>query len=133
MKFLTTLAVVAVALTIGVAGPAAQPDGYQPQLQQPTQPDGYQPQLGGGAPSQPFDRYAINQSTESVAGGAAASHPDSQAVRPGLVAEAEPIADDASGFSWGSGAVGALGAWLVVGLAVVAASATRGRRRLVLR
>ena len=58
MKFLTTLAVVAVALTIGVAGPAAQPDGYQPQLRQPTQPDGYQPQLGEGAPSQPFDRYA---------------------------------------------------------------------------
>ena len=58
MKFLTTLAVVATALTIGVTGVAAQPDGYQPQLRQPTQPDGYQPQLGEGAPSQPFDRYA---------------------------------------------------------------------------
>ena len=133
MKFLTTLAVVATALTIGVTGVAAQPDGYQPQLQQPTQPDGYQPQLGVGAQSQPFDRYPIDQSAPSVAGGAAASHPDSRAVRPGVVAEAEPIADVGSRFSWGSGAVGALGAWLVVALAVVAASATRGRRRLVLR
>ena len=132
MKFLTTIAVAATALTIGVTGVAAQPDGYQPQLQQPTQPDGYQPQLGVGAPSQPFDRYAIDQSARSVAGGAA-SHPDSRAVRPGVVAEAEPIADVGSRFSWGSGAVGALGAWLVVVLAVVAASATRGRRRLVLR
>ena len=53
MKFLTTLAVVATALTIGVTGVAAQPDGYQPQLQQPTRPDGYQPQLGVGASPSP--------------------------------------------------------------------------------
>ena len=133
MKSLTTIfAIVATALTICVTGVAAQPDGYQPQLQQPTQPDGYQPQLGVGAQSQPFDRYVIDQSVRSVTGGAA-SHPDSRAVRPGIVAEAEPIADVGSRFSWGSGAVGALGAWLVVVLAVAAASATRGRRRLVLR
>ena len=133
MKLLTTLAVLAAALTVVGTGTTANPDGYQPQLQQPRLPDGYQPQLGEGAQSEPFDRYPINESTRSVAGGAAASHPDSRAVRPGVVAEAEPTADDGSGVSWGSGAVGALGAWLVVVLAVVAASATRGRRRLVLR
>jgi hypothetical protein len=118
MRFLTTVAVAGTALAIAGTGAAASPDGYQPQLRQPAQPDGYQPQLREGAAS------GI---------GAAALHPDSRAVRPGVVAETEPLTEDGFGFSWSSGVIGALGAWMVAVLAVVAASAMRERRRLVLR
>jgi hypothetical protein len=118
MRLITALAVAATALAIAGTGAAAIPDGYQPQLRQPAQPDGYQPQLRVGAAS-------------GIA--AAALHPDSRAVRPGVVAETAPITENGLGFSWASGVIGALGAWFVAVLAVVAASAMRERRRLVLR
>ena len=79
MRILTTL-----------AGAVAGPDGYQPQLRQLTQPDGFQPQLREGPASDAFDRYRIDDSTGSADTGGAALHPDSKAVRPGVVAEAEP-------------------------------------------
>ena len=97
------------------AGCGRGPGGYQPQLQDigTRAPDGYQPQLR----------------TQPDSAGAAA-HPDSQAVRPGVVVQAEPSTSSGFSFSWVSGAVGAIGGGLIALLAP-GASAMRERRRLV--
>jgi hypothetical protein len=63
----------------------------------------------------------------------AASHPDSQAVRPGAIPATATVTGDGVSFSWASGAVGAAGAALAALLALLGASAMRERRRLVLR
>lgn len=120
MKLQTTLAVVLAALTIGVAGAAAAPDGYQPQLQ-------------GQAQTDAFDRYVRNNTPQPGATGSdgAAGHPDSLGVRPTVVGESEPV--PSSGRDWTAGAFGALGGALIALLAFVGASAMRERRRLVLR
>ena len=117
MKLWTALALAGAALAIGVpTAAAADPDGYQPQLQVGVQPA-------------PFDRYnlAEEQSEMSTAVTGAASHPDSRADRswPG-VGEQTAVGDrDLS-----TAAVGALGGALVMLLAIVGASAIRERRRL---
>ena len=123
MKLLTTIAVVATALTIGATGATAGPDGYQPQLRE-------------GDRSDVIDRYLRNHESRAVApdgAGGAPSHPDSQAVRPGPDAEAAPTAKDEFEFSWQSSAVGALGAGLIAVLVLLGATATRDRRRLAIR
>jgi hypothetical protein len=119
MKLWTALALAGAALAIGApAATAADPDGYQPQLQVGAQPT-------------PFDRYnlAEEQSDVSIRATGAAGHPDSRADRswPG-VGEPAPVDDR----DWSTAALGALGGALVVLLAVVGASAIRERRRLVL-
>jgi hypothetical protein len=106
-----------VALTVAVPVAAARPDIYQPQLQGPGAglPDGYQPQLR----------------TQSDSGGAAV-HPDSWAVRPGVIVEQEPTTSEGVSFGWESVSLGAVGGGLIALLAIAGASAMRERRRLVL-
>ena len=114
MRIWTTCVLAIVALTVSVPVAGAAPDGYQPQLQGlgTWAPDGYQPQLR----------------TQPGSAGAAA-HPDSQAVRPSVVVDSEPTTSEGSSFRWGSVAVGAIGGGLIVLLAIVGASAMRERRR----
>ena len=119
MRIRNTFALAIAAVSIGVpAATAADPDGYQPQLQV-------------GAQSEPFDRHnlAEEQSEMSTAVTGAASHPDSRADRSWSgVGEQTAVGDrDLS-----TAAVGALGGALVMLLAIVGASAIRERRRLVL-
>ena len=120
MKLRTTLALAVTALAIGVpaATAAAEPDGYQPQLQLGAQPE-------------PFDRYnlAEEQSDVSTRATGAAGHPDSRADRswPG-VGEQTPVDDR----DWSTVALGAVGGAFAMLLAIVGASAIRERRRLVL-
>jgi hypothetical protein len=136
MKMRTTLVLVAAALTVAVPVAAADPDGYQPQLQG-AQPDAVDRYLRNNAPgSQPdaLDRYLANNAPSSPAvSTGAAGHPDSQAVRPSVLAEPKEVTADGFSFSWESAAVGALGAGLIASIAFVGASAMRERRRLVLR
>lgn len=124
MQIRTTLALAAAALTLGVPVAAADPDGYQPQLRSDGQPDaidrylanngadGFQPQLRTSAPPDAIDRYLSNHSTGASA----------------------PVArSTATGNSWQTGALAALGGGLIVLLALVGAATMRERRRLVLR
>jgi hypothetical protein len=117
MTIRITLALAAAALAVGVPVASATPDGYQPQLSQ----------------ANPFDRYPLDySSTEapSFDSGGAAAHPDSHGVRPGPIAEQEAAAGD--GRDWTTGMIGVLGGALLALVAVVGASAIRGRGRLVL-
>ena len=118
MRIWTTCVLATVALTVAVPAATAAPDGYQPQLRRPGNwlPDGYQPQLR----------------TQPGSAGATA-HPDSQAVRPGVVVDPCLTTSEGLSFSWGSVAVGAIGGGLIALLAIAGASAMRERRhRLVL-
>ena len=116
---------------------AADPDGYQPQLQAGAQPDAFDRYVRNNAPAEPtdaFGRYLRNHSsgTLSFDPTGAAGHPDSRAVRLSSAVEAGPaVAGD--GRDWTTGALGALGGAFLALVAVVGASAIRGRGRLVLR
>ena len=132
MKIRTTFALAAATLTLGVPVAAADPGGYE---------------------SDAFDRYAANNGPDGLAGqpdafarflrnhpnGAesaldstsAARHPDSLAVRPGVVAAVDRAEN--VGPSWEIVALGAFGGALLVLLGVAGASTMRERRRLVLR
>ncbi len=136
MKMRTTLVLVTAALTLAVPVAAADPDGYQPQLQG-AQTDAFDRYLRNNTPgSQPdaFDRYLANNAPVTEHGSTgAAGHPDSQAVRPSVVAQPTRATDDGFRFNWESSVLGALGAGLIALLAFVGASAMRERRRPVLR
>jgi hypothetical protein len=110
---------------------AATPDGYQPQLAQPDAIDRY---LLNNAPEEQPDgiaRYLRNNTDPSVASTGAAGHPDSRAVRPMPSVETGAVAGG-DGRDWTLGIVGALGGALLAFVAIVGASAIRGRSRLVL-
>ena len=138
MKIRTTLTVAVTMLTLGVPVATADPDGYQPdaidRYLANNIPDGSQPQLQSTTPPDAVDRYLRNHpngAESSLDSKGASGHPDSLAVRPGVIVPAVPA--EAAGFGWEVGALGALGGALIVLLAVVGASAMRERRRLVLR
>ena len=119
MRIRTAFTLAVAALAIGVpAAAAADPDGYQPQLQVGAQPE-------------PFDRHnlAEEQSERSTAATGAASHPDSRADRSWPGVGEQTTVDDRG---WSTAALGALGGALIMLLAIVGASAIRERRRLVL-
>ena len=155
MKIRTTLALAAATLTLSVPVAAAAPDGYQPDaidryLANNGQ-EGVQAQDQANAQPDAVDRYVANvlrqadppdalsrylRNNPSGADSAfdltgAARHPDSRAVRPGG-ASVPSDRSESAGLSWEIGAIGALGA-LILLLAVVGASAMRERRRLALR
>ena len=137
MKMRTTLVLVTVALTLAVPVAAADPDGYQPQLQG-AQTDAFDRYLSEqrhrGSQPDAFDRYLANNAPVTEPGSTgAAGHPDSQAVRPSVIAQPTGVAADGFSFSWESAALGAVGAGLIALLGFVGASAMRERRRLVLR
>jgi hypothetical protein len=130
MKLRMTFAVAVAALAVGIPTAAAEPDGYQPQLQAGAQPDAFDRYLRNNVPdeqSDAFSRYLRNNTSATAAG----EHPDSRADRFSPFGEVEPVA--AGGRDWSTGALGALGGGLFVLLAVVGASAIRERRRLALR
>lgn len=123
MKIRMTFALAAATLTLGVPVAAANPDGYQPQLQPSVQPDaidrylanngpdGFQPQMRANAQPDAVDRYLRNNPSGVTAsvdrGGTGAG--DSR-----------------------TGAFLALGGVLFLIVAAVVASTMRARRRLVL-
>jgi hypothetical protein len=122
MKLRTALTLAVAAFAIGVPNAVADPGGSQPTVS--AQPDALDRYLSNNAPeAQPdaIDRYLSNH----------AGHPDSRADRPSLAVAVEAAAADGRG--WTTAALGALGGAFFVLLAVVGASAIRGRRRLVLR
>lgn len=134
MKIRTTFALAVATLTLGVPVAAADPDGYQPQLQGITSPDAVDRYLSNNAPEEPdaIARYLRSHST-SIAPAfdtGAAGHPDSRAVRPSPPVEVDSVP---GGRDWTAGTVGAFGGALLALLAIVGASAIRERRRLVLR
>jgi len=138
MRIRSTLALGAAALTLGVPVAAADPDGYQPQLQTGAQPDAVDRYLRNNAPDEQPDalaRYLRNNSapaSPSFDSTAAARHPDSRAVRLTPTGEIEAgVAGETR--DWTLGVLGALGGALLALVAVVGASAIRDRRRLVLR
>ena len=155
MKIRTTLALALTTLTLGVPVATADPDGYQPdaiaRYLANNGPDGFQPQLHATTQPDAVDRYVANSLRQagepdaiarylrnhssgaqfSVDSTGASSHPDSLAVRAGVSSPADPI--EAEGLNWTGVALGTLGGALIVLLAVAGASATRERRRLVLR
>ena len=137
MRIRTTLALGVTALTLGVPAAAADPDGYQPQLQGNVSSDAVERYLRNNASAEPdaIARYLRHHpTTESPAPAVdtngAAGHPDSLAVRPNPAVEPAPAS---GGRDWTIGTVGAFGGALLALLAVVGASAFRERRRLVLR
>lgn len=136
MRLRTTFALAVAALAVGIPTAAADPDGYQPQLQAGA-PDAVDRYLRNNAPeeqSDAFSRYLRNHSSSATASfdsSGAGSHPDSRAVRPSSVVEAAPVV--VAGRDWTTGALGALGGALLALVAVVGASAIRGRGRLVFR
>lgn len=130
MKIRTTFAVMIAALAFGAPVAAADPDTYPAQPQASVQPDAVDRYVANtrrsGSP-QPdaLDRYLRNQST------GAATHLDSPGVRANAGGESAPV--EGGGRSWTNGVLVALGGGLVMLLAVVGASATRERRRPILR
>ena len=132
MKIRTTLALAAATLTLAVPVAAADPGGYQPDAF-----DRYVANNGpDGSADQPdaFARYLRNHpngAESALDSTSAARHPDSRAVRPGVIVPVDRAED--VGSSWEIGALGTLGGALLVLLAVVGASTARERRRLVLR
>ena len=132
MRTLTTLALAFATLALGVTAAAATPDGYQPQL---AQPDAFDRYLLNNTPEEQPDglaRYLRNNAEPSVASLDAAGHPDSRAVRPSPPVETAVAVGD-EGRDWTIGIVGAFGGALLAFVAIVGASAIRGRSRLVLR
>jgi hypothetical protein len=126
MRIRTAFVLAVAALAIGVPGAAADPDGYQPQLQAGAPPDAFDRYLGNHAPdeqSDAFSRYLGNHTSSTGAAG----HPDSRPDRWTPIGEAEPLS--AGGREWTIGALGALGGAILMFLA----ASIRGRRRLVLR
>lgn len=137
MKMRTTLVLVTAALTLAAPVAAADPDGYQPQLQN-GQTDAFDRYLANhmaqGAETDALGRYLKNNAPVTEPGSTgAAGHPDSQAVRPSVVAQPTRATDDVFSVSWESSVLGALGAGLIALLAFVGVSAMRERHRPVLR
>lgn len=130
MKIRTTLALAVTTLTLGVPVATAAPDGYQPDAV-----DRYLANsLGWAGEPDAFDRYLRNHpnGAESSPGASGASrHPDSLAVRAGVLAPGVPA--EAEGFNWAMVAFGTLGGALIVLVAFAGTSALRERRRLALR
>ena len=115
MRIKTTFATMIAALAFGAPVAAADPDTYPPQPQSSAQ---------ASVQSDVIDRYLRNRA-------GAATHLDSHDFRPTTSGSAAPVVDE--GRSWTNAALVALGGGLVVLLAVVGASATRERRRPILR
>ncbi len=134
MKIFTTLAIAATVLSVGASTAAAEYGSSQPDpVIAPDTVDRYVANRNAAVGSDAVDRYVLNDLRANAAARqtGAAGHPDSRAERPGPAAEL--LSASVGGRDWGTGIVGALGGALLALLAVVGASAIRGRRRLVLR
>lgn len=134
MKLFTTLAIAATVLSVGASTAAAEYGSSQPDpVVAPDAVDRYVANRNAAVGPDAVDRYVLNDLLAAAAARetGAAGHPDSRAERPGLALEPPPSSVD--GRDWATGIVGALGGALLALLAVVGASAIRGRRRLVLR
>lgn len=130
MKIRTTFVVMIAALAFGAPVAAADPDTYPSQPQASVQPDAIDRYLRNAklsAAGQPdaLDRYLRNHQS------GAATHLDSHDFRPTTSGSVAPAADE--GRDWMQGGLVALGGGFVLLLAVVGASATRERRRPILR
>jgi hypothetical protein len=129
MKIKTTFALVVAALAIGLPVATADPDTYRSAPGSSVQPDAVDRYVAnakrGGAQPDALDRYLRSHSS------GAATHVDSPGVRAGGLGSSAPVSD--AGRSWTNAALFALGGGLVILLAVAGASATRERRRPVLR
>ncbi len=133
MRIRTTFALMIAALAFGAPVAAADPDTYRsaPQSlsQTSVQPDAVDRYVAnasrsGGQPDA-LDRYLRNHAT------GAATHLDSPGVRTGGLGSSAPVSNASR--SWTNAALFALVGGLVLLLAVVGASATRERRRPILR
>jgi hypothetical protein len=130
MKIKTTFALALAALAVGVPVAVADPDTYRSQPQPSVLPDAVDRYVanasrsGNGQPDA-LARYLRNHSS------GAATHVDSPGVRAGGIGSSAPVSN--AGRSWTNEALLALGGGLVVLLAVAGASATRERRRPILR
>jgi hypothetical protein len=128
MKITTTFALALAALAVAASPAAADPDTYPPQSSmQPDAVDRYVANASRSENGQPdaLARYLRNHSS------GAATHLDSPGVRAGGLGSSAPVSD--AGRSWTNAALFVLGGGLVLLLAVAGASATRERRRPVLR
>jgi hypothetical protein len=135
MKVLTTLALAATLLALGVpVATAAQPDALDRYLQaNPPAPvpdaiDRYRASESAATPPVPdaIDRYLRNNEVASATG--AADHPDSLAARPTVVGEPVSLSDD--GRDWGTGALGVFVGLLVALMVGSSTAVLRDRRRL---
>jgi len=130
MKIKTTFALAIAALAIGVPVATADPDTYRSAPGASVQPDAVDRYVanasrsGSGQPDA-LDRYLRNHSS------GAATHLDSPGVRMGGLGSSAP--ESTAGRSWTNEAFFVLGGGLVLLLAVAGASATRERRRPILR
>jgi len=130
MKIKTTFALAIAALAIGVPVATADPDTYRSQPGTSVQPDAVDRYVAnasrsGSEHADALDRYLRNHSS------GAATHVDSPGVRAGGLGST--ASGSTAGRSWTNGALLALGGGLIVLLAVAGASATRQRRRPILR
>jgi hypothetical protein len=96
-------------------------------------PDGYQPQLRGQDTSDVVGRYLRRSGPDGaqpeLAGGSAARHPDS--LRPRSAPLSAPIASSSGdSFAWETFGGGVAGGAAIALIALAAAQAGRGRRRL---
>ena len=130
MRIKTTFALAIAALAIGVPVATADPDTYRSDPGTSVQPDAVDRYVanasrsGSGQPDA-LDRYLGNHSS------GAATHLDSPGVRAEGLGSSAPVSN--AGRSWTNAALFALGGGLVILLAVAGASATRERRRPILR
>jgi hypothetical protein len=93
-------------------------------------PDGYQPQLRGQDTSDVVSRYLRSNGPDGSASepGGAARHPDSVGARPTV--PAVPISSSGDTFAWETFGGGVAGGAAIALIALAAAQAGRGRRRL---
>ena len=133
----TALALAVTVLATAAPVATAGPDGHQPQLRADDQPDAFMrafqsaPSSSVSNESDVVARYLRNHAAMAGAG-LPALHPDSLAVRPGVVGGHDAPVD--GGIDWTTGGIGLGVGLLIAALAVGTAFATSGRRgRLVLR
>jgi hypothetical protein len=94
-------------------------------------PDGYQPQLRGQDTSDVVSRYLRSNGPDGSLSqpGGAARHPDSVGARPTLPA-APLVNSSGDTFAWDTFGGGVVGGMAIALIALAAAQAGRGRRRL---
>jgi len=130
MKIKTTFALALAALAVGVPVAAADPDTYRSDPGTSVQPDAVDRYVANASRSDNGQPDALDRYLRNHASGAA-THLDSPGVRLGGLGSSAP--ESTAGRSWTNEALFALGGGLVVLLAVAGASATRERRRPILR